>query len=133
MIVSTDIQTILYKKALELGVTGVYKEDDTPTGKLEEERVTVHSNSSEPGITWKVGFVHVNIAVPDLDEEGTPDLDRMNKLERMSMEVFKDTSVFDGTPYTYEVDTTSIEVNRDLKCHYVNVRVLFKVLNVIVL
>ena len=67
MIVSTDIQTILYKKALELGVTGVYKEDDTPTGKLEEERVTVHSNSSEPGITWKVGFVHVNIAVPDLD------------------------------------------------------------------
>lgn len=93
MIVSTDIQTILYKKALELGVTGVYKEDDTPTGKLEEERVTVHSNSSEPGITWKVGFVHVNIAVPDLDEKGTPDLDRMNKLERMSMEVFKDTSV----------------------------------------
>ena len=124
MIVSTDIQTILYKKALELGVTGVYKED---------ERVTVHSNSSEPGITWKVGFVHVNIAVPDLDEKGTPDLDRMNKLERMSMEVFKDTSVFDGTPYTYEVDTTRIEVNRDLKCHYVNVRVLFKVLNVIVL
>ena len=61
MIVSTDIQTILYKKALELGVTGVYKEDDTPTGKLEEERVTVHSNSSEPGITWTVSYTHLTL------------------------------------------------------------------------
>lgn len=130
MIVTTDIQTILYKDAKKLGIKKIYQEGTIPEGNLKDEMVVVIANSVEPGIIWKVGFVHVNICVPYLDKKGTANRTRLNELERLANKVLNATSVFDGTAYTYEVDTTRIEEERDLKCHYVDVRILFSVLNV---
>ena len=130
MIVTTDIQTILYKKAQDLGIKNVYKDGDVPEGDVKSERVVVISNSVEPGTYWKVGFVHVNICVPYRDRLGRSPLKRLNGLERLAIQTLHDTGKFDGTPYTYEVDTTRIEEDRDLKCYYVNARVLFEVLNI---
>ena len=130
MIVTTDIQTILYRKAKELGIKNVYKEGDVPEGDVKSECVVVISNSVEPGTYWKAGFVHVNICVPNSDRKGEAPLKRLNELERLAVQTLHDTGKFDGTPYTYEVDTTRIEEDRDLKCYYVNARILFEVLNV---
>lgn len=130
MIVTTDIQTILYMKAQELGIKSVYKDGAAPEGAVKSERVVIIANSVEPGTYWKAGFVHVNICVPYLDRKGTANIERLNYLERLAEETLHDTGKFDGTPYTYEVDTTRIEEDRDLKCHYVNARILFEVLNI---
>ena len=130
MIVTTDIETILYKDAKKLGIKNIYKDNTIPEGNVKEERVTIIANATEPGTLWKVGFVHVNISVPYLDKKGMANITRLNELERIANKMLNSTSVFDNTPYTYEVDTTRIEDNRDLKCYYVNVRILFKVLNI---
>lgn len=130
MIATTDIQTILYRKAKELGIKNVYRDGDIPEGDVKSERVVVISNSVEPGTYWKVGFVHVNICVPYRDRLGRAPLKRLNELERLAIRTLHDTGKFDGTPYTYDVDTTRIEEDRDLKCYYVNARILFEVLNV---
>lgn len=130
MIVTTDIQTILYKKAKELGIKNVYKDGAAPEGNVKSERVIIIANSIEPGTYWRAGFVHVNICVPNSDRKGEAPLKRLNELERLAIHTLRDTGKFDGTPYTYEVDTTRIEEDRDLKCYYVNARILFEVLNV---
>ena len=130
MIVTTDIQTILYKKAQDLGIKNVYIDGDVPEGDVKSERVVVIANSVEPGTYWKAGFVHVNICVPYSDRKGRSPRKRLNELERLAIQTLHDTGKFDGTTYTYEVDTTRIEEDRDLKCYYVNARILFEVLNV---
>ena len=130
MIVTTDIQTILYRKAQELGIKNVYKDGTIPEGDVKSERVIIIANSIEPGTYWRVGFVHVNICVPNSDRKGEALLKRLNELERLAVQTLHDTGKFDGTTYTYEVDTTRIEEDRDLKCYYVNARILFEVLNV---
>lgn len=130
MIVTTDIQTILYKDAQKLGIKKVYKDGAVPEGDVKSEWVVIIVNSVEPGTYWKAGFVHVNICIPYLDRKGTAPLTRLNALERLAVKELHSTSTYDGTSYTYEVDTTRIEENRDLKCFYVNVRILFQVLNV---
>lgn len=130
MIVTTDIQTILYKKAKELGIKNVYKDGAAPEGNVKSERVIIIANSIEPGTYWRAGFVHVNICVPNSDRKGEAPLKRLNELERLAVQTLHDTGKSDGTPYTYEVDTTRIEEDRDLKCYYVNARILFEVLNV---
>lgn len=40
------------------------------------------------------------------------------------------TGRYDGTTYHYSIDTIGTEEDTALKCHYVNVRILFEVLNV---
>lgn len=130
MIVTTDIQTILYRKAQELGIKEVYNDGDVPEGDVKSERVVIIANSLEPGTYWKAGFVHVNICVPYPNRKGRKPRKRLNELERLAEQALHDTGKFDGTPYTYEVDTTRIEEDRYLKCYYVNARILFEVLNV---
>ena len=40
------------------------------------------------------------------------------------------TGRYDGTTYHYSIDTIGTEEDTALKCHYVNVRILFEILNV---
>ena len=39
--------------------------------------------------------------------------------------------IFDGTTYEYQVSSSSILENRDLRVHFVNVKILFRVINVL--
>ena len=41
MIVTTDIQTILYKDAQKLGIKKVYKDGAVPEGDVKSERVVI--------------------------------------------------------------------------------------------
>ena len=49
MIVTTDIQTILYKDAQKLGIKKVYKDGAVPEGDVKSERVVIIVNSVEAG------------------------------------------------------------------------------------
>lgn len=130
MITSSDIQTILYKKAHLLGVKEVYKEGNIMSGNYSTERVVILNNSAEPGTYWRLGFMNVNLCVPDLDRNFTANLTRLSELESLAYDVFSETGKMKGLAYTYDVDSTNIEEDRAAHSHYVNIRILFEVLNV---
>ena len=133
MIVTTDIADILYRDCKDFGIEivpfGETVSEET-TKPLTRERITIHVKGQTPEKIWEKCFVEVNLCVPDLSltEVNFP---RLKELERFAKEKFRSvTGRFDGTRYLYEVDTISIEADTALKCHFVNCRLLFNVLNV---
>lgn len=130
MIVTTDIANILYKDCEAFGME-VYQSGNIPdeNKKLSSERVIIIAKSQSPEAIWKKGFVEVNLCVPDMD--GMANLIRLQELERKAQEVLDDVvGEFDGSSYYYQIDQIGTEADTALKCHYVNVRLLFQVLNV---
>jgi hypothetical protein len=130
MIVTTDIANILYKDCEAFGME-VYQSGNIPdeNKKLSSERVIIIAKSQSPEAIWKKGFVEVNLCVPDMD--GMANLIRLQELERKAQGVLDDiVGEFDGSSYYYSIDQIGTEADTALKCHYVNVRLLFQVLNV---
>ena len=129
MIVTTDIANILYKDCKAFGME-VYQSGNIPDEdkELSSERVIIIAKSQSPEAIWKKGFVEVNLCVPDMD--GKANLIRLQELERKAQEILDDVvGEFDGSSY-YSIDQIGTEADTALKCHYVNVRLLFQVLNV---
>ena len=130
MIVTTDIANILYKDCEAFGME-VYQSGNIPdeNKKLSSERVIIIAKSQSSEAIWKKGFVEVNLCVPDMD--GKANLIRLQELERKVQEVLDDiVGEFDGSSYYYQIDQIGTEADTALKCHYVNVRLLFQVLKV---
>ena len=129
MIVTTDIGNILYRDCKALGIE-VYQKGNIPDGEVTTERVIIRTKSQTPSKYWKKGFVEVNLCVPDVDID-TANHIRLAELEREAMKILDDVvSSYDGTTYRYSIDSIGTEADTALKCHYVNVRLLFEVLNV---
>lgn len=129
MIVTTDIGNILYRDCKAFGIQ-VYQKGNILDGEVTTERVIIRTKSQTPGKYWKKGFVEVNLCVPDVDI-GIANLIRLAELEREAMNILDDViGSYDGTIYRYSIDSIGTEADTALKCHYVNVRLLFEVLNV---
>ena len=130
MIVTTDIANILYKDCKAFGIE-VFQAGNIPDEykELSSERVIIRTKSQSPETYWKKGFVEVNLCVPDMD--GDANLIRLQELERKAQEVLDEVvGEYDGSNYYYLIDSIGIEADTELRCHYVNVRILFQVLNV---
>ena len=130
MIVTTDIANILYKDCKAFGIE-VYQAGNIPDEhkELSSERVIIRTKSQSPETYWKKGFVEVNLCVPDMD--GDANLIRLQELERKAQETLDEVvGEHDGSNYYYLIDSIGIEADTELRCHYVNVRLLFQVLNV---
>ena len=127
MIVTTDIGNILYCMAFGIDIV---PNGETLTGELKSERIVIHAKKQQPGTYWRKSFAEVNLCVPDLSENEANTI-RLNELEREAMKRFDDVvSSYDGTRYRYSIESIGTEADTALKCHYVNVRILFNVLNV---
>lgn len=130
MIVTTDIADILYRDCKAFGI-GIVPFGKTLTDDLKEERITIHVKGQTPSKYWEKCFCDVNLCVPDLGL-GIANTLRLKELERKAKELFKSANgEFDGTRYNYGVDTIHIEADTALKCHFINCRLLFNVLNTI--
>ena len=130
MIVTTDIANILYRDCKAFGIE-VYQSGNIPDEdkELSSERVIIRTKTQSPETYWKKGFVEVNLCVPDWGGKAT--LSRLQELERKVQEVLDDVvGEYDGSSYYYSIDSIGTEADTALKCHYVNVRILFQVLNV---
>jgi hypothetical protein len=133
MIVTSDIGDILYRdcKALmgEFGIKEIYQHPNEPIGEVKTERIVIHAPSSDtPETTWDKSFANVNLVVPD--KNGKKDITRLQKLQRIAKANLDDIfGRFDGTGYSYEIASCGTEQDVDLKCNYVNVKILFNVLN----
>lgn len=131
MIATTDIANIIFKDCKSFGISEVYQRGNIPEGKVNAERIVVYPKTQQPDTYWERGYVEVNLCVP-LSRSGRINLIRLNELERKAKEMFKDGVVgqYDGSWYRYSSETIGIEVDKELCCFYVNVKLLFEVLNV---
>ena len=129
MIVSSDIANILYRDCKSFGIQ-IVPDGETLTGEITAERIVIHAKSQQPGRIWKKGFVEVNLCVPDLGVNSANSI-RLGQLERQAQSLLDDIiGSYDGTHYYYGIAKIGREQDTNLKCHYVNVRLLFEILNV---
>lgn len=129
MIVSSDIANILYRDCKAFGIQ-IVPDGETLTGEITAERIVIHAKSQQPGRIWKKGFVEVNLCVPDLGANSANSI-RLGQLERHAQSLLDDIiGSYDGTHYYYGIANIGREQDTNLKCHYVNVRLLFEILNV---
>lgn len=131
MIVTTDIYKILFDKVNGFGIKDVYDGWNPIKSKLKDEAVViVTSTPVEPDTYWERAYVHVNICVPDY--LGKTNTRRLNEVERMANLWIRDGIVgeYDGSSYLVSKDRLGIEEDDALKCSYVNLVLLFKILNV---
>ena len=129
MITTSDIVDILYGVCAAFGMN-IYRKGAIPDGTVKSERVVILPKEQNTQTYWKKCFVEVNICVPDI-REGVASLERLQELERLAPKVLDGiTGEFDSSHYLFSIDSLS-GCNRDdsVKCHYVNVRLLFQVLN----
>lgn len=126
MITTSEIGDIVYKDCERFGIDR-YRFGNIPEGVVESERIVIYVKTLTPDDYWKSVFVNVNFCVPD--KKKVADLKRLKELEREAM-VLEATGQYDGTPYTYHISSSGIEQDTALKCHFVNIRLKFDVLNV---
>ena len=127
MITSTDIANILYKDCQVFGLN-VFQNGNIPDGEIENERITIHTKQQSIEPYWNKGFVEVNFCVPDMN--GKANLIRLGELERDAVYLLEDVGEHDGSHYRYSVYSHGVEEDVPMRCHYINVRLLFEVLNV---
>lgn len=129
MIVTSDIANIIYKDCGTFGITEIYQSGTVPTGEVTSERIVIIPKARQPETYWKKGFVEVNLIVPNF-KNGNANLIRLQELERLAEKSLNEgCGNYDGTPYYYQINNIGTEDETDLKCHFVNVRLLFNVLN----
>lgn len=130
MITTTDIANILYRDCEELGLE-IYQKGNIPKGEIKAERIIIRTRTQTPEKYWEKSYAEINLCVPDIDTD-TANLLRLNALEREANRIFGySCGIYDGTRYRYSKSTISVEADASLKCHYVNVKILFEILNVI--
>lgn len=134
MITTGDVYCILHDICKQFGITEIYDGKNTPTGEVNTERIVIRTGSQSNEVIWEKSFVNINFCTPNLFN-GDANTTRLTEIERMVKPVFKqgDTGSFDGSTYNYENggdNWISQEEDTELRCHYVNVRILFEVLNV---
>lgn len=134
MIVTSNIEDILYDNSKAIGISEIYEKGNVPNGEVTSERIVILSSDQIPSTIWQKCFVEVNLVVPDLlDEKSTLEANkiRLKELERLAKSTFHNRfGSYDGDGYSYDIAQMGIEEDADLKCHFVNVKILFNVLNV---
>lgn len=130
MITTTDIANILYTDCQAFGLP-VFQKGNIPEGEITDERIIVFSRSNTKQKYWAKSYAEVNLCVPDI-HYGVANLIRLNELERQATEILSySNGEYDESQYRYTIDKIGIEEDKSLKCHYVNVKILFEILNVI--
>jgi hypothetical protein len=128
MITASEIGDIVFKDCEVFNIHR-YRFGNIPEGIVKSERIVVYVKTLIPDDIWNSVFVNVNLCVPD--KKGKADLKRLKELERLAYtHLVSSTGSYDGTNYTYRISASSVEEDTALKCHYVNIRLKFDVLNV---
>lgn len=129
MITTTDTANILYGICQVFGMP-VFQEGNIDKGKIGSDgRVVIHVKEQTSESTWKKGFAEINLIVPDL-RDGVANLIKLNELERRAHTVLNVVGRHDGITYKSTVASTVIMESESFDAHFVNVKVLFRVMNV---
>lgn len=130
MITTGDIANIIYRDCEVFGITRV-PDGETVVGELTDERIVIHTKELQEGTYWWKSYVEVNFCIPDYKDKSNKK--RLDELQSNAHELWQNrtvTGVYNDCRYRYSLFTSSQLEESTLKCHYVNVRLLFEVLNV---
>lgn len=137
MITKADIENILLDVCEPFGITDVTTEpptlDDKTGDGLSKEMLEIFVKKEGDGKLWLPRFADVNVCIPDF-KSGRQNAPRLEEVERIAGQLFPKTyasGVLDGSRYRFKRDSIGIEQDKPLRCHYVNVRILFETINVI--
>lgn len=128
MITTQDVSDILYGVCRKEFGINTYHHLMITEGEVLEDRVTIHPKAIQKSMYWNTCFVEVNISVPD--RQSRADMDKLQSYSRKAVGILDgESGEYDGTAYRYSVFSIDILEDVDLRCHYVNVRVKFEILN----
>lgn len=135
MISTSDIETILLGEFSVLGIPCKADPsviDDFEVNGIGEDTVIVLVKKQDTDTYWYKGFVEVNICVPNY-KSGKRNFNKLRNYEREVNEMLKTSVVgeFDGTSYRYSKESIGVERDEKMRCHYVNVRLLFEIFNIV--
>jgi hypothetical protein len=137
MITKADIENIILDVCEPLGITDVTTEpptlDDKTGDGLKGEKLEIFVKKEGDGTRWLPRFVDVNVCIPDFTS-GLQNAPRLEAVEKIAGGLFDKayaSGIMDGSRYRFKRESIGIEQDKPLKCHYVNVRVLFETINVI--
>lgn len=120
----TDIANIIYKDCKRFGIE-VRQKGNIDTGT--KERIVVRVGSKLGDTYFFKCFVNVNLISPNKD--GRADLVRLNELEHLGSRL-EARGWFNDCYYKYGVENVEMLEDESLDAHFINVRLLFEVLNV---
>lgn len=127
MVTTTTISEILFDKC-DWGVER-YIANNMPFSEITEERVVVITHEISPDTYWNHCYVDINWCIPDLVNEA--DSIRLGEVERiMTSDISYGTGYYENKPYKYKRVSVSQERDEQMRCHYVNVRLMFHILNI---
>lgn len=136
MITSYDIESILlsdFHTALSIKcVSDPSVIDDFEKNGINEETAVIIVKKQTTETYWKKGFVEVNVCVPNY-KNGRRNGSRLDALEGLVRDMLKTSIVgdYDGTTYRYSEESIAVERDNDMKCYYINVRLLFEIFNIV--
>lgn len=126
MIKNKDIETILIRDLSKVvDVDNIFVSDDIPEGAVTKERVVIIVKRLSVSDIFSKCYVEVNWCVPDIGNSANSA--RLGEVERFLC--LDGIGEYDDTTYRYGVESTEV-LKSDLKCHYLNTRLLFEILNV---
>lgn len=129
MIGVSDIGNILYKDCKALGLD-VFQKGNIPKGEITSERVIIYPKAQSPNTYWRESYVEVNICVPNIEID-TANLIRLAELETQARSLLGySVGELKGSRYRYQIESVGIEADEEMKCHFINVTILFNALNV---
>lgn len=129
MISASDTGNMVYLRAMQMGIP-VYQDGTLPScNVIEGPMVVLHPKEQTWSGRWRQNFIDVNILVPDFPDRRA-DLASLNEWERTALSALPHYGYFNNVPYLCEVYSSGVLAAPDLKCHYANIKLLFKVLNI---
>lgn len=131
MITQTDAETIIFKAVKsEFPDVCIERCGNITNGKITKPKIVIIGKPIEIGKYFEKCFIEVNYLYPDINEK--VDIRTLNEIERQMLALFKNmkSSIFDNTCYRYSRQSNGKYKDSEIKCHYVNVKVLFEIINV---
>lgn len=129
----SEIAEIIYDAAEYLG-TPRYIADTMPAEAIAEAgqpRLVIIVGQTRPARYWANCYVKVNFCVPDI-QSATDKADalKLKDAELALRPLHNGTGNKDGETYRYSLETTEIVSDTDMRCHYVNITLLFQYQNI---
>lgn len=120
----SEIEEYFYDQCKDFGVE-VWLTDSFPWDSIDDERIAIIVGHNQPSRYWNNCYVKINWLVPDINTEANKI--RLKEIES-SMKVLHRGG---GDGFRYSLDRTSVENDSQLRCHYVNITLLFQSQNIL--
>lgn len=127
MITTGDIQEIIYDLCRDFEVE-IWLKDNLDFSEIEDERIVIIPTRITTDKYWHNSYVKIDWCVPDID--GEADTIRTKEIEHLLEPLHYGNGIFDEKTYRFKKESSEVSYNAEMKCHFVNLTLLFQYQNV---